>query len=308
MTSILEVISLSKNYQATIAVDNVSFHINKGQCFGMLGPNGAGKTTTIEIMEGITEPTSGTVLYKGKPLGQLFRTQCGIQFQHTSLQEFLTVRETLKLFAGLYPESSDLAELIKRCNLESFLDSDNRKLSGGQRQRMLLAIALINNPEIVFLDEPTTGLDPQARHNFWDLIKNILSHGTTVILSTHYMEEAAELCDEIIIMDYGRIIAQGAPAELLQQHFSERLVRIPEKELSTAHIKELQQQHPNLNQDKLFQHSLYEKDGWIEISTTDVNQTMKYLLNAGIDLSFLQIRQHNLEDLFLELTGRELRL
>ncbi|MCU7800136.1 MAG: ABC transporter ATP-binding protein [gamma proteobacterium symbiont of Lucinoma myriamae] len=308
MTSILEVNSPSKNYQTTVAVDNVSFNIKKGQCFGMLGPNGAGKTTAIEIMEGITQPTSGKVLYKGKALGQLFRTQCGIQFQHTALQEFLTVRETLRLFAGLYPESSDLTTLIKRCNLESFLDSDNRKLSGGQRQRMLLAIALINNPEIVFLDEPTTGLDPQARHNFWDLIKDILSQGTTIILTTHYMEEAAELCDEIIIMDHGRIIAHGAPTELLQQHFSEHIVRIPENEFSIAQIKELQQLHPNLNKNTQLQHSLYQKDSWIEISTTDVNQIMKYLLNEGVDLSFLQIRQHNLEDLFLELTGRELRV
>lgn len=297
MTAILEVNSLNKNYHTTIAVDNVSFLIKKGQCFGMLGPNGAGKTTTIEIMEGITQATSGKVLYKGEPLGQQFREQCGIQFQHTALQEFLTVRETLKLFAGLYPNSSDPAELIKRCNLDSFLDRDNRKLSGGQRQRMLLAIALINNPEIVFLDEPTTGLDPQARHNFWDLIKNVLSRGTTVILSTHYMEEAAELCDEIIIMDHGRIIAQGAPVQLLQQHFIERLVRIPEKQLTTAHIKALQQQY-----------SLFQEKGWVEILTADVNKTMDYLLNEGVNLSFLQIRQRNLEDLFLELTGRDLRL
>lgn len=297
MTAIFEVNSLSKNFQTTIAVDNVSFQINKGQCFGLLGPNGAGKTTTIEIMEGITKPTSGKVLYKGEPLGQEFREQCGIQFQHTALQEFLTVRETLRLFAGLYPKSSDLDDLIKRCNLASFLDRDNRMLSGGQRQRMLLAIALINNPEIVFLDEPTTGLDPQARHNFWDLINNVLSHGTTVILSTHYMEEAAELCDEIIIMDHGRIIAQGEPGQLLQQHFTERLVRIPEKELSAAYIKELKQKY-----------SLSQEKGWIEIATADVNKTMENLLHQGIDLSFLQIRQRNLEDLFLELTGRDLRL
>ena len=296
MTAIFEVNSLSKNFQTTSALDNVSFGINKGQCFGLLGPNGAGKTTTLEIMEGITKPTSGKVLYKGEPLGKLFREQCGIQFQHTALQEFLTVRETLKLFAGLYPKSSDLDDLIKRCNLASFLDRDNRMLSGGQRQRMLLAIALINNPEIVFLDEPTTGLDPQARHNFWDLINNILSHGTTVILSTHYMEEAAELCDEIIILDHGRIIAKGEPGQLLQQHFTERLVRIPEEELSAAYIKELEQKY-----------SLFQEKGWIEISTADVNKTMENLLNQGIDLSFLQIRQRNLEDLFLELTGRDLR-
>ncbi|MDX2507516.1 MAG: ABC transporter ATP-binding protein [Gammaproteobacteria bacterium] len=298
MRPILEVQSLSKEYPNITAVDNVSFHISSGQCFGMLGPNGAGKTTTIEMMEGITEPTSGTVAYKGRPLGHRFRAECGIQFQHTSLQEFLTVRETLKLFQGLYPESSDLDELIKRCNLSDFLDTDNRKLSGGQRQRMLLAIALINNPDIVFLDEPTTGLDPQARHNFWDLIKDVLRRGTTIILSTHYMEEAAELCDEIVIMDYGRIIAQGTPGDLLEQHFTERLVRIPETELSSAHLQQLKKQHQKLYQD----------NGWIEIFTTDVNQTMTDLLHEGVDLSFLQIRQRNLEDLFLQLTGRELRL
>ncbi|WP_198264837.1 ABC transporter ATP-binding protein [sulfur-oxidizing endosymbiont of Gigantopelta aegis] len=303
MTAILEVYSLSKSYQKTTVVDNIAFKIKQGQCFGMLGPNGAGKTTTMEMMEGICEPSSGQILYKGEPIGQLFRSQCGIQFQNTSLQDFLTVRETLKLFAGLYPHSSDIDDLIARCHLTEFLDSDNRKLSGGQRQRMLLAIALINDPEIVFLDEPTTGLDPQARHNFWDLIKNVLSRGTTVILSTHYMDEAAELCDEIIIMDHGHIIAQGSPTELLQQHFSERLVRIPQSYLSSEHLAELTAKHPDL-----IHHAQLQGDDWTEIPTSDVNQTMKYLLDEGIDLSFVQIRQRNLEDLFLQLTGRDLRL
>lgn len=298
MIPILEVQLLKKRYPEITAVDNISFHISSGQCFGMLGPNGAGKTTAIEMMEGITEPTSGKILYKGRPLGQIFRSECGIQFQHTALQEFLTVRETLKLFQGLYPKKSDLNELITRCNLSEFLDNDNRKLSGGQRQRMLLAIALINNPDIVFLDEPTTGLDPQARHNFWYLIKDVLSSGTTVILSTHYMEEAAELCDEIVIMDHGHIIAQGSPVELLHEYFSERLIRIPDTEVSSEHLQELKQQHK-----KLLHHN-----GWIEISTADVNQTMENFLHHDINLSFLQIRQRNLEDLFLELTGKELRL
>lgn len=305
MTSILKVNSLTKNFQTNIAVNDISFQIKKGQCFGMLGPNGAGKTTTIEIMEGITQPTSGEVFYKGKPIGHLFREQCGIQFQHTALQDFLSVRETLKLFAGLYPKTSDLDDLIQRCNLESFLDSDNRKLSGGQRQRMLLAIALINDPEIVFLDEPTTGLDPQARHNFWDLIKNVLSRGTTIILSTHYMEEAAELCDEIIIMDRGHIIAQGPPNQLLQQHFNEQLVRIPEQKLPKTSIEKLKQ--PDDFQHILFQSTSFQNDGWVEISTTDVNKTISNLISDGVDLNFLQIRQRNLEDLFLELTGKDLR-
>ena len=298
MRPILEVQSLLKQYPTTTAVDNVSLQINSGQCFGMLGPNGAGKTSTIEIMEGISEATSGKVLYKGKSPGQDFRAECGIQFQHTALQEFLTVRETLKLFQGLYSASADLNDLIKRCNLTEFLDNDNRNISGGQRQRMLLAIALINDPQIVFLDEPTTGLDPQARHNFWDLIQDVLSRGTTVILTTHYMEEAAELCDEIIIMDHGHIIAQGAPAALLQQHFTERLVRLPQAELTIEHLNQLKQQYQQLTQ----------HNGWIEILTVDVNDTMKNFLNKGVDLTYLQIRQPNLEDLFLDLTGRELRL
>jgi len=300
MTPLLEVQNLIKNYSDITAVAGVSFQIRAGQCFGMLGPNGAGKTTTIEMMEGITEPTSGKVFYKGEALGQTFRSECGIQFQNTALQEFLTVRETLKLFQGLYPNSTDtdLDELIQRCNLSEFLDNDNRKLSGGQRQRLLLAIALINNPELVFLDEPTTGLDPQSRHNFWKLIRDVLKHGTTVILSTHYMEEAAELCDEIIIMDHGSIIAQGSPTELLQSYFSDRLVRIPETYLSSEHRQLLQNQQLKLQQ----------QNGWIEILTSDINQTVTILLDAGVDLSFLQIRQRNLEDLFLQLTGHELRV
>ena len=298
MTALLEVQSLVKHFDKTVAVDDVSFQINKGQCFGMLGPNGAGKTTTIEMMEGITDPTSGLVFYKGEPLGQTFKSECGIQFQNTALQEYLTVIETLKLFQGLYPNSADLEELIQRCNLGEFLNNDNRELSGGQRQRLLLAIALINNPEIVFLDEPTTGLDPQSRHNFWELIRDILARGTTVILSTHYMEEAAELCDEIIIMDHGHIIAQGTPSDLLESHFSERLVRIPVNYISDEHISRLQKETFKVEHNK----------EWFEILTNDINQAMKILLELGIDLSYLQIRQRNLEDLFLKLTGHELRV
>jgi ABC-2 type transport system ATP-binding protein len=294
---IIEVKSLLKHYDNVTAVDDISFKIKPGICFGMLGPNGAGKTTTIEMMEGITTPSSGEILYKNKPIGKTFRNECGIQFQHTALQDFLTVKETLELFQKFYPQSEDIATLVERCKLDEFIKNNNQQLSGGQRQRMLLAIALINKPEIVFLDEPTTGLDPQARHNFWELIKDVLNRGTTVILSTHYMEEAAQLCDEIIIMDHGHIISQGAPDKLLHQHFSERLVRFPESILSPALINQLK-----LKQ-KLIQH-----ESWIEISTADVNQTLKILLDMDINLNQIQVRQRNLEDLFLELTGRELRL
>ena len=298
MKSLLEVHSLTRRYGQIVAVDGISFHINTGQCFGLLGPNGAGKTTTIEMMEGILQPDSGSVYYKGEPLGQMFRSECGIQFQNTALQEFLSVRETLKLFQGLYPNSADLDELIQRCHLQEFLENDNRELSGGQRQRLLLAIALINNPEIVFLDEPTTGLDPQSRHNFWDLIRDILKRGTTVILTTHYMEEAAELCDELIIMDHGCIIAQGTPQELLTTHFSERLVSLPAHSLTHEQQQRLSGTALELQ---------YNKEA-IEVLTSDINQTLKILLEIGIDLNAVQIHQRNLEDLFLKLTGHDLRV
>jgi len=294
MPPIIEIQSLVKEYPGLTAVKSIDLQIKKGCCFGLLGPNGAGKTTTMEIMEGITPPTSGKVLYKGKMLGNKFKEQCGIQFQHTALQEFLTVKETLMFFQGLYPNPMSLDEVIETCALNAFINNDNRKLSGGQRQRLLLGIALINNPSIVFLDEPTTGLDPQARHNFWNLIRSIQALQTTIILSTHYMEEAAELCDEIAIMDHGKIITQGPPKTLLHEYFDTRLVRLPEADLDIS-IDQLEMEAINYQ-------------GWIEISTMDVSETLQQLLKLNINLNNLHIRQHNLEDLFLHLTGKELRV
>ncbi|NOR51959.1 MAG: ATP-binding cassette domain-containing protein [Gammaproteobacteria bacterium] len=293
MNIILEIRNLVKEYPSVRAVNGVSLKIEQGRCIGLLGPNGAGKTTTIEMIEGITEPTSGEILYKGEPQDQRFKVECGIQFQHTALPEYLTVMETLKLFQGLYPRSASLDDLIVTCNLQEFLARDTQKLSGGQRQRPLLAIALVNEPEIVFLDEPTTGLDPQARRNFWELIRSIQKRGTTIILSTHYMEEASELCDEIVIMDRGEIIAQGAPDELLHQYFSERLVRLP-THVFNGKLEVLGQQ-------------AHQGNGWIDITTSDVNGTITELLEQGVELDQLQVRQCNLEDLFLQLTGKDLR-
>ncbi len=293
MQTILEIRNLIKEYPGVRAVNDVSLKIEQGRCIGLLGPNGAGKTTTIEMIEGITEPTSGEIIYKGEPQDQRFKIECGIQFQHTALPEYLTVMETLKLFQGLYPQSAALDELIETCNLREFLSRDTQNLSGGQRQRLLLAIALVNEPEIVFLDEPTTGLDPQARRNFWALIRTIQARGTTIILSTHYMEEAAELCDEIVIMDRGEIIAQGAPDELLHRHFSERLVRLP-THVFKGKLEELS-------------YPVQQHNGWIDISTTDVNSVITELLEQGVELEQLQVRQCNLEDLFLKLTGKDLR-
>lgn len=275
------------------AVDGVSFDIARGTCFGLLGPNGAGKTTTIELLEGITPPTSGTILYKGKPLSQDFREQAGIMFQNTAVPDFITTRETLKLFGNLYPTSIPSERLIEACSLSEFLDRDARKLSGGQRQRLLLAIALINDPEIVFLDEPTTGLDPQARRNFWQLIRDIRDQGKTIVLTTHYMDEAYSLCDEICIMDHGKIIAQGTPDALLSSHFNDAVIELPSSDLPEGFST------PSSH--------VLRSNGTAELVTNDVNATIRQLIEQDVPLGNMKIRQRTLEDLFIELTGKELR-
>ena len=291
--SVIEVRELVKHYPGVQAVNGVSFVVRAGSCFGLLGPNGAGKTTTIELMEGIQQPTSGEILYQGQRQGADFKQQAGIQFQSTALQDFLTVKENLRLFSSFYDRSLSIEELAKLCSLEEFLNRDASKLSGGQRQRLLLAIALVNDPELVFLDEPTTGLDPQARRNFWSLVERIKSLGKTVLLTTHYMEEAYVLCDEIAIMDHGRIIAQGLPAELLSTHFKDVVLELPEGDF-------------NLDDD-LFPIPVIRHHGRVEIATDDTNATIVALQQAGVSLIRLKIRPRTLEDLFLELTGRELR-
>lgn len=291
---ILEVRHLHKHYPKVKAVDGIDFSVPTGICFGLLGPNGAGKTTTIEMMEGIIRPSSGETLYKGEPMGPRFKNEVGIQFQSTALQDFLTVRENLTFFSQLYPKNMSVDELIEICSLQSYLDRDARKLSGGQRQRMLLAIALVNDPEIVFLDEPTTGLDPQARLNFWELINRIKSRNKTVLLTTHYMEEAYKLCEQIAIMDHGKIIAQGSPNQLLAEHFQDVIIELP-----AADFPATAQAMPHRRLEKV--------TPMIEISTRDVNATLAELLQAGASLAGLQVRPRSLEDLFLELTGKGLR-
>ena len=291
-TPLVEVRHLIKHYPKAKAVNGVDFSLSAGTCFGLLGPNGAGKTTTVEILEGIQQPTSGEILYKGAPVGNRFRQQAGIMFQSTALQDFITVRETLEMFARLYPKNADLEELIRRCNLSAYLDQDNRQLSGGQRQRLLLAIALVNDPEILFLDEPTTGLDPQARRNFWDLIDSIKAEGKTILLTTHYMDEAYVLCDEIAIMDHGKIIAQGSPKQLLEAHFNDVILQLPETDIP---------------QEIISTYSTHQRKGLIEITTNDLNRTIEELMARQISLARMQVRSRNLDDLFLDLTGKELR-
>ncbi len=291
MPPLLQIENLVKHYKDVQAVRGVSFTVEQGSCFGLLGPNGAGKSTTVEMMEGITPPTDGKIIYHGQPLGDRFRHEAGIMFQTTALQDFITVRETLDLFRRLYDKTLPVEELVERCALHEFLDRDTRKLSGGQRQRLLLALALINDPEFLFLDEPTTGLDPQARRNFWELVHGIKREGKTVILTTHYMEEAYELCDKIIIMDHGKIIAEGTPQQLLSQHFSDVVAVLPATELAG---KELPM-------------PVIKNGDSCEIVTRNVDQTILELIKAGVSLAHLRIRERTLDDLFLQLTGKELR-
>lgn len=293
MNAILEVRNLVKQFPKVLAVDHVSFAVDHGSCLGLLGPNGAGKTTTIEMMEGISPASEGEILYKGQPHSSRFAEEIGIQFQSTALQDFLTVRETLELFQKLYQRHSNLDTLIEACALGDLLGRDNRKLSGGQRQRLLLAVALVNDPEVVFLDEPTTGLDPQARRNFWRLVESIKARDKTVILTTHYMEEAYHLCDKVLIMDHGRIIAEGTPHELLAAHFDDVILALPQ-----THVDDRLENFP---------FAVLPTETGIEISTKDVDGTIRALLERNISLRGLSIRPRTLEDLFLELTGRELR-
>ncbi|MEH6469552.1 MAG: ABC transporter ATP-binding protein, partial [Porticoccus sp.] len=275
------------------AVDDVSFSIPQGACFGLLGPNGAGKTTTIEIIEGIKKPSSGEILYKGKPRDRKFSEQTGIQFQSTALMDYLKTHEVLTLFAKLYPRSQPIDHLIELCQLGEFLDTYATRLSGGQRQRLLLAVALINDPEVLFLDEPTTGLDPQSRRNFWSLIKDIKSQGKTVLLTTHYMEEAELLCDQLVIMDKGKIIADGSPEALLQQYFDHSYVCIDQRDF-----------HGDIS---ALTSPTEKREDYIAIETNTVEKTLAELVSLNINLRSLRVKNPSLDDLFLKLTGHRLR-
>ncbi len=290
---LLEVIGLRKEYDDLTAVNSISFSIHRGTCFGLLGPNGAGKTTTIEMIEGITTPSAGEIRFKGEPRKADFTQFAGIQFQNTALMDYLSVDEILHLFANFYRSTRDIDELIGLCDLGSFRNRYATKLSGGQRQRLLLAIALLNDPEIIFLDEPTTGLDPQSRRNFWELITAIKQQGKTIVLTTHYMDEAELLCDELLIIDQGSIVDSGSPAELLARHFDDSCISLP---LSAIGGKE-----------KRLTIEYRTTETEIEFYSQSVEATIHMLLEIQIPLNGLKVRNRTLDDLFLKLTGHQLR-
>jgi ABC-2 type transport system ATP-binding protein len=290
---IIEIAGVKKHYGAIRAVDGVRLTIRRGSCFGLLGPNGAGKTTLIEIVEDIIRPTAGTIRYKGKLRTADFRQEIGIMFQQTALLSFLTVAETLQTFQRLYNLTESAERLIDLCHLGEVRNRFNDKISGGQKQRLLLALALLNRPELVFLDEPSTGLDPQARRNLWNIIETVKSQGRTLVLTTHYMEEAENLCDDIAIMDKGRVIARGAPDELIRLHCKRATVTLPGKDI-------------NRLPDQL-KATVRRQGDRAHIRTEQVNTVVGQLLDRGIDMNGVNVKTPTLEDVFLKLTGRSLR-
>jgi ABC-2 type transport system ATP-binding protein len=289
----IEARAVTQRYGPITAVDNLDLSVPQGVCFGLLGPNGAGKTTLIEIIEGILQPTAGQVFFQGQPRSTRFREKIGIMFQQTALLNYLTVQETLTAFHALYRDPAPVDEIMGLCRLDDIRSRYNDKISGGQRQRLLLALALINRPDLLFLDEPSTGLDPQARRHLWDIISQVKRSGKTIVLTTHYMEEAQQMCDQVAIMDHGRIIAQGSPEQLIRQHTHGITITLSSDGLNpTAGALPFEMKRI---EDRLV------------VQVEDTNRAIAAFLEQGVDLSTMSVQMPSLESVFLNLTGRRLR-
>ena len=294
---------LKKYYGKTKAVDGISFSVRAGEVFGMLGPNGAGKSTTIEMVEGLRVPDSGSVSVLGlrqPKAARSIKRRIGIQLQTTSLYPRLTVTEILDLFRTFYDgqQTVPTADLIRMVDLGEKSDTRSKQLSGGQKQRLSVALALVNDPEILFLDEPTTGMDPQARRKLWDVIEHLKARGKTILLTTHYMEEAEQLCDRVAIVDHGHIIELGAPAELVSRYFHEIAIQFQASGTPDEFAALPGASHATA------------EDGTVTVYSADVPRTMTALLEResnGHGLNNLNVHSATLEDVFLKLTGRALR-
>jgi ABC-2 type transport system ATP-binding protein len=295
---------LKKHFGDVRAVDGLDLEIRPGECFGLLGPNGAGKTTTIEILEGLTRPDTGDVEILGRRWGEHereLRARLGVSLQETRFSEKLTVFEMLDLFRSLYPRGRDPERLLEDLSLEEKRDARIGKLSGGQRQRLAVACALAGDPEILFLDEPTTGLDPQSRLQLWEKFERFRAAGRTVLLTTHYMEEAERLCDRVAVVDHGKIIAQGTPAELIAGLHAPHIVEFAsDPSLSAEDLKALPGVKDCRRRD----------DRWF-VGVASLVETVPALLarldRGGSKLLTLSTHRATLEDVFISLTGRELR-
>ena len=316
----LRIRGLMKAFVDVQAVDGIDLEVSKGECFGLLGPNGAGKTTTIEICEGLTDADEGTVELLGlnwKSGADELRQRIGIQLQETQFPDKLTVEETLRLFRSFYRRGISLDESIKLAQLEEKRRSRIGGLSGGQKQRLAMATALVGDPELLFLDEPTTGLDPQARRHLWDLVEEMKQAGRTIILTTHYMDEAEQLCDRVAIMDHGKVIALDTPKELIATVCSEDIVefavnsQVSETRLGAPHVGEpapvdleALKRIPGVQSHRV-------DDGVHQLSVSELHTTVPRIFAAleaqGLHLSEFRTHSATLEDVFVRLTGRNLR-
>ena len=302
--AVISVRELKKYYGEVRAVDGVTFEVRPGEIFGLLGPNGAGKTTTVEILEGLREPDSGEVRVLGLDVARdadKLKPRIGVSLQTAAMYPKLTVVELIDLFRSFYPKSRPTDELIEALGLGERRKAQSKELSGGQRQRLAVALALVNDPELVFLDEPTTGLDPAARRALWTLVEDLKASGTSVLLTTHYMEEAEILCDRLAIMDHGKVLEMGTVEQLVSNHFKERAVRFDSAATLDASLLE---PLPGVT-------SVAIDDTDTLVYTRDVGATIGALLTAaeahGVEPQNLGIRRASLEDVFLALTGRALR-
>ena len=304
MSSAIELVDVRKSFGEVDAVRGVSLQVERGEVFGIVGPNGAGKTTTLVMIEGLRKPDAGEIRILGEPVWphpEHVQRRIGVQLQTTALFDFLSARELLELFGRFYGRlpAGRVDAVLATVGLEAKSRARVTALSGGQQQRIAIALALVHEPEIVFLDEPTTGLDPQARRNLWDVVRAVHAEGRTVVLTTHYMEEAEQLCDRVAIMDEGTIVALDTPRELV--HALGRGGRIVfEGELDRGALAAL----PGVSE-------VQAQDGSWELSTQSVKATLPALLalaeREGSDIGWLTVKRGSLEDVFLELTGREYR-
>jgi ABC-2 type transport system ATP-binding protein len=302
----LQVRSLRKTYGDVLAVNGLDLDVRSGECFGLLGPNGAGKTTTVEICEGLTDPDSGEVVVLGRRWGhddRELREMLGISLQETQFSEKLTVEETVRLFRSFYRRGPEPDDVIAMVQLQEKTRARVGQLSGGQKQRLALACALVGDPQLLFLDEPTTGLDPQSRRQLWELIERFKAEGRSILLTTHYMDEAERLCDRVAIVDHGHVIAEGTPRELIASLRAEHVLEFalsdgrPADEVALAGL-----------------HGVFaasRQDGGYRLQVAELHTAVPVLLGElrrqGLQLAELRTHSATLEDVFVTLTGRQLR-
>jgi ABC-2 type transport system ATP-binding protein len=298
---------LVKRYGSVVAVNGLDLEVRRGECFGLLGPNGAGKTTTVEICEGLTRPDAGEVRVLGESWhgdGLALRARLGIQLQETKFPEKLKVREVIALFRSFYPRGLAVEEALALVGLGEKAEANVKGLSGGQKQRLSLACALVGDPELLFLDEPTTGLDPQSRLQTWSIVEGLMARGRTVLLTTHYMEEAARLCDRVAIVDHGQRIALGTPRELIASLGAEHVIEFALEPGAASPTSEVLRALPSVE-------GVAREDERFRLTVREVHRTVPALLAAlaaqGAAVSHLTTHHATLEDVFVAKTGRTLR-